>query len=35
LYLLRVAVPDRPGALGALATAIGRAGGDIKAVDVV
>ena len=35
LYLLRVSVPDRPGALGALATAIGEAGGDITAVDVV
>jgi hypothetical protein len=35
LYLLRVAIPDRPGALGALATAIGEAGGDITAVDVV
>jgi hypothetical protein len=35
LYLLRVSVPDRPGALGALATEIGKAGGDITAVDVV
>lgn len=35
LYLLRVSVPDRPGALGLLAGAIGRAGGDITAVDVV
>jgi hypothetical protein len=35
LYLLRVSVPDRPGALGALASEIGRAGGDITAVDVV
>jgi ACT domain-containing protein len=35
LYLLRVSVPDRPGTLGALATAIGEAGGDITAVDVV
>jgi hypothetical protein len=35
LYLLRVTVPDRPGALGALASAIGEAGGDITAVDVV
>ena len=35
LYLLRVSVPDRPGALGALASAIGEAGGDITAVDVV
>jgi hypothetical protein len=30
-----VSVPDRPGALGALASAIGEAGGDITAVDVV
>jgi hypothetical protein len=35
LYLLRVSVPDRPGALGALASAVGQAGGDITAVDVV
>ena len=35
LYLLRVSVPDRPGALGALASAIGEAGGDITALDVV
>lgn len=35
LYLLRVSVPDRPGALGALASAIGEAGGDTTAVDVV
>jgi len=35
LYLLRVSVPDRPGALGLLAGAIGSAGGDITAVDVV
>lgn len=32
---LRCAVPDRPGALAALAGAIARAGGDIEAVDVV
>ncbi len=35
LHLLRVTVPDRPGSLGALATAIGAAGGDIAAIDVV
>jgi hypothetical protein len=35
LYLLRVSVPDRPGALGVMASAIGAAGGDITAVDVV
>ncbi len=34
-YLLRVVVPDRPGALGAIATALGRVDADILAVDVV
>ena len=34
-YLLRVVVPDRPGALGAIATALGQAEADIHAVDVV
>ncbi|WP_211659018.1 ACT domain-containing protein [Phytoactinopolyspora halophila] len=34
-YLLRVVLPDRPGALGAVASAIGEAGGDIVGVDVV
>lgn len=34
-YLLRVVLPDRPGMLGAVATAIGRAGGDIVSLDVV
>lgn len=33
--MLRVAVPDRPGALAALAGAISEAGGDIQAVEVV
>jgi hypothetical protein len=33
--MLRCAVPDRPGALAALAHAIAEAGGDIQAVDVV
>lgn len=32
---LRCAVPDRPGALAAVAGAIGGAGGDIAAIDVV
>lgn len=32
--MLRCSVPDRPGALAALAGAIGRAGGDIAAVEV-
>lgn len=34
-YLLRVRVPDRPGSLGALATALGSVGADILSVDVV
>lgn len=34
-YLLRVALPDRPGMLGLLALALGEAGGDILSVDVV
>ena len=34
-YLLRALLPDRPGALGALATAIGSVGGDIASVEVV
>jgi len=33
--MLRCAVPDKPGRLAELAGAIGRAGGDIEAVDVV
>lgn len=34
-YLLRVVLPDRPGTLGALATALGSEGADILSVDVV
>jgi hypothetical protein len=34
-YLLRVLLPDRPGMLGAVATALGEAGADILSVDVV
>jgi hypothetical protein len=34
-YLLRVLLPDRPGMLGAVATALGEAGADILTVDVV
>jgi hypothetical protein len=34
-YLLRVLLPDRPGSLGALATALGRVGADIVSLDVV
>jgi hypothetical protein len=34
-YLLRVVLPDRPGMLGAVATALGEVGGDILSLDVV
>ena len=34
-YLLRVVLPDRPGMLGAVATALGEAGCDILSLDVV
>ena len=34
-YLLRLVVPDKPGALGAVATALGLAGIDIVSVDVL
>ena len=34
-WLLRVVLPDRPGSLGALATALGEVGGDILSLDVV
>ncbi|MFT4289376.1 ACT domain-containing protein [Nocardioides sp.] len=34
-YLLRVRLPDIPGSLGRLATAIGEAGGDIEAIEIV
>lgn len=34
-YLLRVVLPDRPGSLGAVATALGSAGADIAGVEVV
>jgi hypothetical protein len=34
-YLLRVELPDVPGSLGRLATAIGEAGGDIEAIEIV
>lgn len=34
-FLLRVALPDVPGSLGALATALGGAGADIEAIEVV
>src|SRR4051812_29652225 len=34
-YLLRLVVPDRPGILGAVATALGAAGIDIVSLDVL
>src|SRR3954451_13237818 len=34
-YLLRVVLPDRPGMLGAVATALGEADADIVSLDVV
>lgn len=34
-YLLRVELPDVPGSLGRLASAIGMAGGDIEAIEIV
>jgi len=34
-FLLRVALPDVPGSLGALASALGAAGADIEAIEIV
>jgi len=34
-YLLRILLPDRPGALGAVATALGKVGADILSLDVI
>ena len=34
-YLVRVSLPDVPGSLGRVATAIGEAGGDIEAIEIV
>ncbi len=34
-HLLRVSLPDVPGSLGRVATAIGEAGGDIEAIEIV
>ncbi|QYJ03042.1 hypothetical protein KUV85_11940 [Nocardioides panacisoli] len=34
-YLMRVELPDVPGSLGRVATAIGVAGGDIEAIEIV
>ena len=35
LFLLRVGLPDVPGSLGRVASAIGLAGGDIEAIEIV
>jgi hypothetical protein len=35
VFLMRVSLPDRPGSLGAVATAMGKVGGDINAVEIV
>lgn len=35
VFLVRVALPDRPGSLGAVATAMGQAQADIMAVEIV
>src|SRR5690349_3962304 len=35
MFLLRVELPDVPGSLGRLASAIGQAGGDIEAIEIV
>ena len=34
-YLLRIVLPDRPGTLGAVATALGHVGADILSLDVI
>jgi UTP:GlnB (protein PII) uridylyltransferase len=34
-YVLRIWLPDRPGALGLVASRIGAVGGDIVAVDIL
>ncbi|PFG67436.1 ACT domain-containing protein [Enemella evansiae] len=35
MFLIRLSLPDRPGALGAVASALGTIGGDIQAVEIV
>lgn len=35
LYKLQVSLPDRPGSLGMLASAIGSAGADIRSLEVI
>ncbi len=34
-FVLRIALPDRPGALGLVASRIGAVGGDIVAIDIL
>ena len=34
-FLMRVSLPDVPGSLGAMASAIGAAGGNIEAIEIV
>ena len=35
VFLLRITLPDRPGSLGSVATAMGGVGADINAVEIV
>lgn len=35
LFRLHIALPDRPGSLGTIASAIGAAGGDIRGLEVI
>ena len=35
IFKLQVALPDRPGSLGAVASAIGFAGGDIRSLNTI
>lgn len=35
MFLMRVSLPDRPGALGAVATAVGLVGCDIRSIEIV
>jgi hypothetical protein len=34
-YVVRIALPDRPGALGLVASRIGAVGGDIVAINII
>lgn len=35
MFLMRVSLPDRPGSLGAVASAVGTVGADIRAIEIV